>query len=695
MFTDSLCLSDNIDSKQIRCVDTKTQQIKDDLKVYLQGILEGKGSISNISTTYKDWLKELFFGRKKIDLTFFRFLIDLLSCENTAVPSSYSINKIYIAFVLFDEQNLSLNKIICIISNSDTITPDNTTEWQRIYSFISVISQNTISDPIELRNSYIRFVDNIELLFVEKNEHIFKIIKSKLLRSTYFIRLLVSANTNILDSSFDLISNGLDFNHESMKISKVSLEICNTIIKLALINNDDPEFITNTKKLTSRIGEFTYILNQYISAYTHRVKDLNIFISFILYSKNIRLIPYLKSLIQLVDKDNQFIDNAVFHIITQVIRIENIQIEKFDDMIEYLFILSEEHKYFYEIKFDHIFWIMEMYAKHEDLSINRFSDIDKITISKVNEYEFQKRFNHYNNRINSPYVDFHKKLINFLFFKYEKPALLINNINQNLYGVLEFLISSQRINKYPDLPIPFSNKETNYFYSCDVEFNCNSLNRFPYLTLNDILGYVKFRRKGVGIEICNRIIESGGFTNNYKYWGKAVSFFVNYRSELQEDFNAGELITFLINNQRFNIKQRTWNSMQRVIRNWYEQQRINSLKIEQDKSWLKIDISDFLIVIEDIEYTITQLNTAKELILAGDLQNNCLATYIDDCIKGVSSIWLLRKKIKDHYKILVTIEVVNNTVSQVKGKSNRASRTLESQIILIWAEKNNIRNISF
>ena len=70
------------------------------------------------------------------------------------------------------------------------------------------------------------------------------------------------------------------------------------------------------------------------------MRDLNIFISFILSSKNISLIPYLKSLVQLVDKDNQFIDNAVFHVITQAISIENIQIEKFDDMIEYLFILS-------------------------------------------------------------------------------------------------------------------------------------------------------------------------------------------------------------------------------------------------------------------------------------------------------------------------------------------------------------------
>ena len=63
-----------------------------------------------------------------------------------------------------------------------------------------------------------------------------------------------------------------------------------------------------------------------------------------------------------------------------------------------------------------------MYAKHEDLSINRFSDIDRITISNVDEYEFQKRLYFNNNRINSLYVDFRKRLINFLFFKYERPA---------------------------------------------------------------------------------------------------------------------------------------------------------------------------------------------------------------------------------------------------------------------------------
>jgi len=45
-----------------------------------------------------------------------------------------------------------------------------------------------------------------------------------------------------------------------------------------------------------------------------------------------------------------------------------------------------------------------------------------------------------------------------------------------------------------------------------------------------------------------------------------------------------ELIDFLINNQDFNIKQRVWNSMQRAIRNWYEQQHLKSLKIEQNEN---------------------------------------------------------------------------------------------------------------
>ena len=161
---------------------------------------------------------------------------------------------------------------------------------------------------------------------------------------------------------------------------------------------------------------------------------------------------------------------------------------------------------------------------------------------------------------------------------------MINNINHNLYGVLEFLISNQRINKYPKLPIQLTNKETNYFYSCNDDLNYNTLNWFDSLNLPDVLGYVKFRRREVSFEICNQILERVGFNNNCKYLEKAVSFFVNYNSKLQEDFNSVELIDFLINNQDFNIKQRVWNSMQRAIRNWYEQQHLKSLKIEQNEN---------------------------------------------------------------------------------------------------------------
>jgi hypothetical protein len=32
----------NNDSEQVRCVNTKTQEIKDDVKEYLQGVIDGK-----------------------------------------------------------------------------------------------------------------------------------------------------------------------------------------------------------------------------------------------------------------------------------------------------------------------------------------------------------------------------------------------------------------------------------------------------------------------------------------------------------------------------------------------------------------------------------------------------------------------------------------------------------------------------
>ena len=142
MIKESLCLSGNNDSLKVRCVKTKTQQLKDTLKAYLQGVLDGEKSLSNVNTVYKNWFNDLFFGRSNIGLGFFRFLHKLLSLPNTAIPSPERVNALYLAYSELKQWGYSLDQIFKIISDSNTLSPDDNNEWEILYSILAKLLNN-------------------------------------------------------------------------------------------------------------------------------------------------------------------------------------------------------------------------------------------------------------------------------------------------------------------------------------------------------------------------------------------------------------------------------------------------------------------------------------------------------------------------------------------------------------------------
>lgn len=68
------------------------------------------------------------------------------------------------------------------------------------------------------------------------------------------------------------------------------------------------------------------------------------------------------------------------------------------------------------------------------------------------------------------------------------------------------------------------------------------------------------------------------------------------------------------------------------------------------------------------------------------MQNNCVASYIDEVLNGNCHILFLRKK-SNPKESLVTIEVRNNYIVQAKRKFNYDITPEEQRIIDMWNKK--------
>jgi len=79
----------------------------------------------------------------------------------------------------------------------------------------------------------------------------------------------------------------------------------------------------------------------------------------------------------------------------------------------------------------------------------------------------------------------------------------------------------------------------------------------------------------------------------------------------------------------------------------------------------------------------------NDLVEEGVQQHHCVASYVDNVLDGTSIILFLRKK-EDMNTSVLTIEVKNGEVYQVKGLQNRSPDGIEKDIVKEFANKFNL-----
>ena len=88
-------------------------------------------------------------------------------------------------------------------------------------------------------------------------------------------------------------------------------------------------------------------------------------------------------------------------------------------------------------------------------------------------------------------------------------------------------------------------------------------------------------------------------------------------------------------------------------------------------------------------WTIRELLSSKALLAEGRRMKHCVASYVQSCTDGHSSIWALEVESFEGRAKAVTIEVRNPSreVCQVRGKKNRLPTEKELSVIRRWAAR--------
>jgi hypothetical protein len=142
--------------------------------------------------------------------------------------------------------------------------------------------------------------------------------------------------------------------------------------------------------------------------------------------------------------------------------------------------------------------------------------------------------------------------------------------------------------------------------------------------------------------------------------------------------------------RNFDLRSKTTENLLAETNTWHLELRNPNIITKYSEFVKSQEINDFNFNHENQEYIIIQLTNTEQLFNEGKELNHCVFTYNQRCINQECQIFSLRIKEDSKFKSLNTIEVVNNTIFQIRGLENRICNDTENMIILKWAEENNI-----
>ena len=320
----------------------------------------------------------------------------------------------------------------------------------------------------------------------------------------------------------------------------------------------------------------------------------------------------------------------------------------------------------------------------------------------LSQYDFDKLFQFYKNypsffnslKIDSLILLNRESIIKSLFDGYIISGLFLksyatNRISNYEYGWFQNELDGKSIIYSANLPLKITKKAAHHFRLLPYDMNLSVTRGLIYSAVFTLIENERFAEV-VAVSIRN--------LEQSEFWVK--TFVSLYKNGLQS-YNVREVMDYIhekvfIEGFHLDLKNKSINNLMNDIEEWHRILRTsNELKRIGSKKLALSETTNYMIVKDEKKYEIKQIKSTRELFLEGENLEHCDYSYRNYCEKGEVFIFSLRTKDENNNKIsLLTIEVVEDTIYQIKGKLNRLPNDFEMAIILGWAKEKELKYIT-
>jgi hypothetical protein len=283
------------------------------------------------------------------------------------------------------------------------------------------------------------------------------------------------------------------------------------------------------------------------------------------------------------------------------------------------------------------------------------------------------------------------KLLRSIIAQAELPPLIVDRfcdirISQQEKLWVGQLYSGIQLQNHTDLPLRMTRRAIMYLYKLED----NEMSISQALVYSLLMSQLKHKW------YCTRVALSIRNFNNSEYWVKAMAILFNRGLELM---HVTQVMDYLrrrvLEEGRFiDIKHIKIEKLLKDISDWHEElATISEINYEKkrNRKLANSGIEDFNILFDEQKYFIVQLKNSMELAHEGRTLRHCVSSYKNDCIKGLSYIFSFGKIDEFQKKTaLLTCEVQENSIIQVRGLYNRSPTDYEKEIIRIWAQESGL-----
>ncbi len=282
------------------------------------------------------------------------------------------------------------------------------------------------------------------------------------------------------------------------------------------------------------------------------------------------------------------------------------------------------------------------------------------------------------------------KILQPIFHSYSVSNLLLDYFLKDFYLVnkhskswFEHLVRGQNLIKAKNLPFQITKKEAHIFNNYIFDFNVKIENAMVISALIN---------NGVGYEYAEYATSRIIVKNDLRYWIELVSNLHFYKVSQDKLIEVLDYVFYLKEkfNRKINLKRKKLVNLFNEIESWHEDLRRRKKIRDAYYEFPLTKLDNYSTEYKGNKYIICQLLNTKELYNEASFLKHCVLSYNLDCKNGEKSIFSLREELDGKYIPKITIELIDNIVTQKLGSYNRVCSSTENNIIKKWARINNI-----